>query len=120
MQRCAASALPLSYDNLDNHQPPSILVICTAQVGLKCQNVAHLAATQYSAVRTPLGVTPPENSHPVRNRTHAEFLHGESLCLALERYFRSTPNGVLTAHTEWLPDCVELIASFSPTCALYI
>ena len=34
-----------------------------------------------------------------------------------ERIFRSTPNGVLTAHTEWLPGVTE---AFSTICAVHI
>ena len=37
-----------------------------------------------------------ENSPTENSLTMGSFL--------MERIFRSTPNGVLTAHTEWLPD----------------
>ena len=37
----------------------------------------------------------------------------------MERIFRSTPNKVLTAHTEWLPG-VRLKHSVATTCAVHI
>ena len=40
------------------------------------------------------------------------------LNLSLRSIFQSTPHGVLTAHTEWLPG-VQL-RHFSPTCAVHI
>ena len=38
--------------------------------------------------------------------------------LLMEKNFRSPPNGVLTAHTEWLPDV--RLRHLSTTCAEYI
>ena len=36
----------------------------------------------------------------------------------MERIFKLTPNGVLTAHTEWLPGV--RLRHFSTICAVYI
>ena len=33
----------------------------------------------------------------------------------MERIFRSTPNGVLTAHTEWLPGVQSVVAQWQST-----
>ena len=38
--------------------------------------------------------------------------------LLMERIFRSTPNGVLDAHTEWLPGV--RLRHYSTTCAVHI
>ena len=38
--------------------------------------------------------------------------------LLMEKNFRSLPNGVLTAHTEWLPDV--RLRELSTTCAEYM
>ena len=38
--------------------------------------------------------------------------------LLMKTIFRSTPNGVLMAHNEWLPGV--RLRHFSPTCAVHI
>ena len=55
------------------------------------------------------------------NSLHQEKTHGERIfrgrifrgSFLMERIFRSTPNGVLTAHTEWLPDVRLVVVRLS-------
>ena len=75
---CAASALPLSYDNRTTTSPHNPL-LCTAQVGLKCLSCntwQPLSMCRQNSVRGR-----PENSLH-QERTHAEWF-SQSKCLEL-------------------------------------
>ena len=89
----AASVLPLSHDSRTTTNPHNSLYVL--HLFIYFQHEAR--CSEHFRVRKPLSMG-------------SFLIDGEN--------FRSTPNGLLMTHAEWLPRCVT--EAFSTTCAVHI